>query len=162
MKKRREFLGAMGMAAAGACLPREWAWALEQEKAELILHGGTIWTVNAREPRAEAIAVARGRILAVGSDADILALASPATKKIDLGKKTVDCGDFGGIAGTRGEDGGGRLGNGIQIRRHEDFGRAAADDWGFGCSGPGSSRVHPASRRAYDLLQPAGVSKGGD
>src|SRR5882672_7714897 len=77
---RREFLGSL---AAFTLFP------LEQEKAELILHGGNIWTVNAREPRAEAIAIARGRILAVGSDADVLALASPTTKKIDLGGKTV-------------------------------------------------------------------------
>jgi len=87
--RRREFLGAAGAAAVGACFPAELAWALEQEKAELILHGGNIWTVNAREPRAEAIAIARGRILAVGSDADVLALAVPTTKKIVLGKKTV-------------------------------------------------------------------------
>ena len=85
MRKRREFLGLMGAAAVGACFPAELAWALEQEKAELILHGGNIWTVNAREPRAEAIAIARGRILAVGSDADVLALAVPTTKRIDLG-----------------------------------------------------------------------------
>src|SRR5437660_1221221 len=89
MRKRREFLGLMGGAAVGACFPAELAWAFEQEKAELILHGGNIWTVNAREPRAEAIAIARGRILAVGSDADVLALAVPTTKRIDLGKKTV-------------------------------------------------------------------------
>jgi len=89
MRKRREFLGALGAAAVGACFPAELAWALDQEKAELILHNGNIWTVNAREPRAEAIAIARGRILAVGSDADVLALASPTTKKIDLGKSTV-------------------------------------------------------------------------
>src|SRR5205807_7268623 len=89
MRKRREFLELMGAAAVGACFPAELAWALEQEKAELILHGGNIWTVNAREPRAEAIAIARGRILAVGSDADVLGLAVPTTKKIDLGKKTV-------------------------------------------------------------------------
>jgi predicted amidohydrolase YtcJ len=59
------------------------------EKPELILHGGNIYTVNAKEPRAQAIAIARGRILAVGSDAEILNLASAAVKKIDLGGKTV-------------------------------------------------------------------------
>src|SRR5438034_4728115 len=89
MRKRREFLELMGAAAVGACFPAELAWALEQEKAELILHGGNIWTVSAQEPRAEAIAIARGRILAGGTDADVLALAVPTTKQIDLGKKTV-------------------------------------------------------------------------
>lgn len=85
MTKRREFLSGMGAVAGFSLFP----FAVEQEKAELILHNGNIWTVNGREPRAEAIAIARGRILAIGSDADVLALATPMTKKIDLGEKTV-------------------------------------------------------------------------
>src|SRR2546427_2973426 len=87
MRKRREFLELMGAAAVGACFPADLAWALEQEKAELILHGGNVWTVNAREPRAEAVAISRGRILAVGSDADGLALAVSTAKKNHLGRK---------------------------------------------------------------------------
>ena len=88
MTKRREFLTGMGAVGVGACFPFG-AFELESEKAELILHNGNIWTVNEREPRAEAIAIARGRILAIGSDADLLALAAPTTKRIDLGKKRV-------------------------------------------------------------------------
>src|SRR5262245_48383492 len=88
MTKRREFLGGVGALGLGACFPFG-AFGLESEKAELILHNGNIWTVNEREPRAEALAIARGRILAIGSDADVLALAVPTTKRIDLGKKTV-------------------------------------------------------------------------
>ena len=62
---------------------------LEEEKPDLILHNGNISTVNAKEPRAQAIAISRGRIIAVGSDADVLRLANAATKKIDLSRKTV-------------------------------------------------------------------------
>jgi predicted amidohydrolase YtcJ len=77
---RREFLGSM---AGFALLP------LEQEKPELILHNGNIWTVNAAEPRAEAIAISRGRFLAVGSNRDVLNLAGAGIQKVDLGGKTV-------------------------------------------------------------------------
>src|SRR5690349_13690044 len=77
---RREFLGAL---AAYSLFP------LEQEKPDLILYNGTILTVNDREPRAQAVAIARDRFLAVGSNADVLNLASATSKKIDLGGKTV-------------------------------------------------------------------------
>lgn len=77
---RREFLASV---AAFAAFP------LEEQRAELVLHNGNIVTMNAREPRAQAIAIARGRIVAVGSDADVLHLAAAGTKKIDLGGKTV-------------------------------------------------------------------------
>ena len=77
---RREFLGTL---AAFSLFP------LEQEKPELILYNGNILTVNEREPRAQAVAIARDRFLAVGSDSDVLNLAGVAAKKIDLGRKTV-------------------------------------------------------------------------
>jgi predicted amidohydrolase YtcJ len=88
MTKRREFLGGVGAIGLGACFPFG-ALGWESEKPDLILHNGNIWTVNEREPRAEAIAIARGRILAIGSNADVVTLAVPTTKKIDLAKKTV-------------------------------------------------------------------------
>jgi len=77
---RREFLGTL---AAFSLFP------LEQERPELILYNGNIWTVNDKDPRAQAVAIARGRFLAVGSDADVLNLAGPSARKIDLGGKTV-------------------------------------------------------------------------
>ncbi len=43
-----------------------------EQTADLILHGGFVWTVNEANPRAEAIAVRNGRILALGSNAEIL------------------------------------------------------------------------------------------
>ena len=77
---RREFLGTL---AAFSLFP------LEQEKPELILHNGNILTVNGKEPRAQAVAIARGRFLAVGSDSDVLNLVTPLAKKVDVGGRTV-------------------------------------------------------------------------
>src|SRR6267378_6671673 len=77
---RREFLGTL---AAFSLFP------LEQEKPDLILHNANVLTVNAREPHAQAVAISRGRFLAVGSNPDILNLAAPAARKLDLGGKTV-------------------------------------------------------------------------
>jgi len=56
---------------------------------ELVLHNGRVWTVDPLQPEAQAIAIAGGRILAVGSDADVLAMAGPSTRKLDLGGKRV-------------------------------------------------------------------------
>src|SRR5580765_3651846 len=77
---RREFLGTP---AAFSLFP------LEEEKPDLILHNGNVYTMNSKEPRAQAIAIARGRIVGIGSDADVASLAFAGGKKVDLGKKTV-------------------------------------------------------------------------
>jgi predicted amidohydrolase YtcJ len=59
-------------------------------QADLVLVNGRIWTVDAAKPQAEAIAVWRDRVLAVGTDAEVKALAGPATKVIDLkGRRVV-------------------------------------------------------------------------
>jgi predicted amidohydrolase YtcJ len=50
----------------------------------LILLNGKIVTMDAAQPTAAAIAIAGERIAAVGSDAEIAALAGPATRVIDL------------------------------------------------------------------------------
>jgi len=52
--------------------------------AEIIFTGGQVHTVNASNDIVEAIAVAGGRILAVGSTADIRALAGPGTREVEL------------------------------------------------------------------------------
>ena len=51
---------------------------------DLILHNGRIFTANATQPHAQALAIRGERILAVGSDMEILALAVEATQRIDL------------------------------------------------------------------------------
>jgi predicted amidohydrolase YtcJ len=58
--------------------------------ADLILQNGKIATLNASSAQAQAMAVWQGRVLAVGSDREITALAGPATRMIDLkGRRVV-------------------------------------------------------------------------
>src|SRR5262245_32713559 len=56
---------------------------------DLIVHHGKVVTVDDRFSIAEAFAVHNGRIQAVGTNADILKLAGPNTRQLDLKGKTV-------------------------------------------------------------------------
>jgi predicted amidohydrolase YtcJ len=51
---------------------------------DLILHHGAIATLDRANPIAHAVAIKDGRFLRVGGNADIVALAGPSTKVIDL------------------------------------------------------------------------------
>ncbi len=51
---------------------------------EVIFRGGAIITVEQGQPVAEALAIGGGRIIAVGPEAEIMALATPQTKIHDL------------------------------------------------------------------------------
>ncbi len=55
-----------------------------QTTADLVLVHGTILTVDATDSIAQAIAIRGGKILRVGADAEILSLATPSTRVIDL------------------------------------------------------------------------------
>jgi hypothetical protein len=57
--------------------------------ADRIIRGGPIVTVNAAQPAAEAVAIAGGRIVAVGTEADVMKHKGPATEVSDLGGKTL-------------------------------------------------------------------------
>ena len=59
------------------------------EDVDLIFVNGNIYTVNERQPRAEAIAVKKDRVVFVGSNADAKKLAREETRVVDLGGKTV-------------------------------------------------------------------------
>jgi predicted amidohydrolase YtcJ len=56
---------------------------------DLILHSGNFITVDSAQPAAQAVAIARGRFVAVGSNDEILPLATGSTRKIHLEGKTV-------------------------------------------------------------------------
>ncbi|MBY6005012.1 amidohydrolase [Salipiger bermudensis] len=60
-----------------------------QEIADTIYSGGIILTINDLAPRAEAVAVAGGRILAVGTLAELEALRGEATESFDLAGRTM-------------------------------------------------------------------------
>ncbi len=57
--------------------------------ADQIWMGGPILTMNDQAMRAEAIAVADGRIVAVGSRADVMRTRGPQTRMIDLNGRTM-------------------------------------------------------------------------
>ena len=80
---RRSFLASFGAFAALPLLART------SIQPDIVLYNANVWTVDEQLPRAQAIAISGGRILLVGSNDDVLALASPLTRKVDLGWKTV-------------------------------------------------------------------------
>jgi len=57
--------------------------------ADVILHHGTVTTLDRSNPTATAVAIRDGRFVRVGADADVLALAGSATKVIDLKGRRV-------------------------------------------------------------------------
>ena len=59
------------------------------EPARTIFHGGNILTMDRARPTAEALAVEGRRILAVGSTADVMALADGRASMIDLAGRTL-------------------------------------------------------------------------
>ncbi len=77
---RREFIASM--AALGLL-------SFDQVQPDLILHNGSFFTVDDLQPRAQAVAISNGRFIAVGTNEEVLKLATGKTKKIDLGQKTV-------------------------------------------------------------------------
>jgi predicted amidohydrolase YtcJ len=80
---RREFLYGLGVLSGSAL------FAMERSEPEMILYNGNFWTVNPRQPRAQAVAISNSRFLAIGSNEEVLALAAGNAKKVDLGGKTV-------------------------------------------------------------------------
>ena len=149
---RRNLLRSAGGLASLSMLANPALAAILRQRPELILHNGNVLTMDGRQPQAEAVAIAGDRILAVGSDIDILDFAGAGTKKVDLGGKTVvpgfidghchpaysgrrhlrfiDC-DLRSIAAikdavrrARSENAARRMGCRLQVRRHQDCGEA--------------------------------------
>ncbi len=59
------------------------------QPAELVLRGGVVITCDTANRQAQAVAVAKGRIIAVGADADIKPLIGPSTKIVELAGRVV-------------------------------------------------------------------------
>ncbi|NLS06955.1 amidohydrolase [Rhizobium sp. P32RR-XVIII] len=62
---------------------------MENATSDIILHHGLITTLDRSNPAASAVAVKEGKFLAVGDDHEIMALAGPDTKIVDLKGKRV-------------------------------------------------------------------------
>jgi len=72
-----------GLAASGL------AAAADRPAADLVVEHARIWTVDAAHPEAEAVAVLDGRIVAVGSDAEIRAWQGARTRVVDAGGRRL-------------------------------------------------------------------------
>ena len=81
-RRRARSLAVLALAAGWSCAP-------DGERADLIVVGGAVLTVDADFTVAEALAVRDGRVLVVGSDADVRALVGPSTRVVDVQGKTV-------------------------------------------------------------------------
>jgi hypothetical protein len=62
---------------------------LIQAPADLILHRSLVTTLNRSQPTASAIAIKDGKCLRVGQDREVMALAGPRTRIIDLPGRRV-------------------------------------------------------------------------
>ena len=74
------FIGVLGIS---ACNQQKVA------PADMVLIHARIYTVNPKEPWAQAMAVREGKIIAVGSDKAIAAYQGPSTKVIDAKEHMV-------------------------------------------------------------------------
>jgi predicted amidohydrolase YtcJ len=82
---RRQFVGALGMGTMGLMVFNSCS----QTRADTVLYNANIYTSDPLQPIAQAIAISNGKIVAVGSDKDILNLSGSTTSKIDIGGKTI-------------------------------------------------------------------------
>ncbi|MGI9629164.1 MAG: amidohydrolase [Longimicrobiales bacterium] len=61
----------------------------ESSPADLVLHGGAVITFAEGGEQSQAIAIRDGRIVAVGSDSEVLTHVGDNTRSVDLGGRTV-------------------------------------------------------------------------
>ena len=79
----------LGVAPLLAVMPAASPGQAAAAPADRIIRGGPIVTVNPAQPTAEAVAIADGRIVAVGSETEVARLAGPATEMVDLAGRTL-------------------------------------------------------------------------
>ena len=60
-----------------------------REEADLVFRGGEVWTGDPAMATAQAVALKDGRVLAVGSDADVGAYVGEATRVVELAGRAV-------------------------------------------------------------------------
>ncbi|HYO77378.1 MAG TPA: amidohydrolase, partial [Thermoanaerobaculia bacterium] len=75
---RREFVAQLGLLAA-----------IRTSHPDVILYNGNFVTIDADRPRAQALAIWGDRISAVGTNAEVRAMAGRNTKLVDIGGRTV-------------------------------------------------------------------------
>jgi predicted amidohydrolase YtcJ len=91
---RREFLRLAGSGMALASVAH-WSRAADAVAAitpsdpDVVVVNANVWTVDTRQPRAEAFAIRGGRFIAVGSSTRIRALAGRGTQVVDAQRMTI-------------------------------------------------------------------------
>jgi predicted amidohydrolase YtcJ len=94
-RSRRDFLRITAAAVAGTVTAPRFsrivtaAASAEAETADLVVINAKVYTVDARRPRADALAVKNGRFIAVGPNDDIKGLLGMDTRTIDAKQMTV-------------------------------------------------------------------------
>ncbi|HMB78792.1 MAG TPA: amidohydrolase [Vicinamibacterales bacterium] len=95
-RSRREFFGLTGAGVAGLAAapwlratPVAFAPGADGADADLLVINAKVYTVDAAMPRAEAFVVKGARFLAVGSTADMKALAGKSTQTLDAKGMTI-------------------------------------------------------------------------
>src|SRR5216684_4071768 len=73
----------------GARIAGGTAMNIPSTSTDLILHNGTVTTLDRSNPSATAVAIRDGKFLRVGTEADVMPLASAATRVIDLKGRRV-------------------------------------------------------------------------
>ena len=87
---RRSVLGGLGASAVALALPGAWArraWA--QEAPALVLVNADVATLDPLRPRASAVALRDGLVLATGEEAEVREAAGPEAEVIDAGGRRV-------------------------------------------------------------------------
>ncbi|NJN42051.1 MAG: amidohydrolase [Flammeovirgaceae bacterium] len=82
---RRQFVSTLGLGAVGWMVLKSCS----TSGPDTVLYNANIHTSDPLQPKAQAIALTEGKIVAVGTDDDILHLAGSNTIKIDIGGKTI-------------------------------------------------------------------------
>jgi predicted amidohydrolase YtcJ len=86
---RRVLFSLIAATAAGAAIAASQPQPQPQPMADLIVYNARIYTINAAQPEAAAVAVLGDRIVAVGSDADVLRWRGAATHALDARGKLL-------------------------------------------------------------------------
>lgn len=77
------------LTALALALPLAFSSLETMARTDLILHNGKVYTAEPGQPLQQAVAIDNGRIVAVGGDAEVLALRHAGTQVLDLGGKVL-------------------------------------------------------------------------
>ena len=152
---RREFLGFAGAAAF---------LSLARTEPQIFLYNGNILTMDSQNSHAQAVAIADGRFLAVGTTDEVRSLATSRTVQFNLEGKTVVPGfidahthpSYAGLRHLRQVDCDLRSMSDIQAALRRRAGQTPAGKWvlGFKYDDTKTSDGRPLKREALDAVVP--------